>query len=323
MPVIDLHAHMTPACLIQALRTGDLVHGIDPAAIARGMLRSISADDRLADMDRCGIDAQVVSCEPQMYCYQFAAADALAVHRDCNDEVAALVRDHPNRFAGLAILPMQDMASAIGEMTRALGELGLRGVMIGDHVNGHLLDEHMFRAFWRAAESMNAVVFLHQASPTLVSVRTSRYHLGNTIGNAMDRTVSAASIVCGGVLEDFPGLRICLAHGGGYLCFAAGRLDWGYKWRPSAREHISRPPSTYLRQFYYDCITHDEQALRFLIETVGVDRVVFGSDYPGFAAGPEGIGYDPMAWFMSLPNLSDAEKAAITSGNPATLLGLK
>src|SRR5215469_11026499 len=104
MPVIDLHAHLTPRCLIQSLRTGDLLHGIDPAVIARGMLRSISMDDRIADMERYGVDIQVVSCEPQMYCYQFAALNALAVHRDCNDEVAALVRDHPDRFAGLAIL---------------------------------------------------------------------------------------------------------------------------------------------------------------------------------------------------------------------------
>jgi aminocarboxymuconate-semialdehyde decarboxylase len=322
MATIDLHAHLSPACMTDALRVGDLLHGIDPATFARGLLRPISTSARLADMDRYGVDVQVISTEPQMYCYQFDVSAALAIHRECNEEVASLVAEHPDRFAGLAILPMQDVPIAVAELTRAITELGLRGVMIGDHVNGHLLDEEQFRPFWRAAERLEAIVLLHQASPTLVASRTTRYHLANTIGNAVDRTIDVASIVCGGILEDFPGLKICLAHGGGYTCFAAGRLDWGYKWRASAREHITQPPSAYLPKFYYDCITHDERALRFVIDTVGADRVVFGSDYPGFAAGREGVAYDPKAWLTSLPNITDAEKTAILIDNPARLLGL-
>lgn len=322
MATIDMHAHLTPACMTDALAAGALLHGVDPATFARGLLRQISTGERLADMDRYGVDVQVVSAEPQMYGYEFGVTTAQAIHRECNDEVAALVASHPDRFSGLAIVPMQDVPAAVAEMTRAVAGLGLRGVMIGDHVNGHLLDEEQFRPFWRAAAQLEAVVLLHQASPTLVASRTRRYHLANTIGNAVDRTIDVASIVCGGVLEDFPGLKICLAHGGGYACFAAGRLDWGYKWRASARQHITRPPSAYLPMFYYDCITHDERALRFVIDSVGLDRVVFGSDYPGFAAGREGIGYDPKAWLLHLPGLTDAEKTAICVDNPARLLGL-
>lgn len=322
MATIDLHAHLTPRCMTDALRSGGLLHGLDPATFARGLLRPIDTSRRLADMDRYGVDVQVVSAEPQMYCYQFDGPAALAIHRDCNDEVAALAGQRPDRFAGLAIVPMQDVPAAVEEMTRAVTRLGLHGVMIGDHVNGQLLDEEQFREFWQAAERLHAIVLLHQASPTLVAERTVRYHLANTIGNAVDRTIDVASLICGGVLEDFPALKICLAHGGGYACFAAGRLDWGYKWRAAAREHISRPPSAYLPMFYYDCITHDERALRFILDSVGADRVVFGSDYPGFAAGREGAGYDPKAWLTGLPGISDAEKAAILSGNPARLLGL-
>lgn len=322
MATIDMHAHLTPSCLTDALRAGKLLHGLDPAGFARGMLRPISTQQRLADMERYGVEMQVVSPEPQMYCYQFETAAALAIHRDCNDEVAELVSGRPDRFGGLAIVPMQDVPAAIEEMTRAVSALGLHGVMVGDHVNGSLLDEDQFRPFWRAAEQQQAVVLLHQASPTLVAARTMRYHLANTVGNAVDRTIDAATLVFGGVLEDFPALRVCLAHGGGYLCFAAGRLDWGYRWRASARQHITRPPSTYLSRFYYDCITHDERALRFIIDTVGADRVVFGSDYPGFAAGAEGAGYDPRAWLTSLTGLTDAEKHAILAENPARMLGL-
>lgn len=183
---------------------------------------------------------------------------------------------------------MQDVSAAVDEMTRAMTELRLCGVMIGDHVNGRLYDEPEFGPFWRSAEELGALVLMHQASPTLVADRTTRYHLPNTVGNAVDRTINMASLIFGGVLDDFPTLKICLSHAGGYGCFAAGRLDWGWQWRASARQRVARRPSSYLSQFYYDCVTHDERTLRFVIDTVGIDRVVFGSDYPGFAAGAEG-----------------------------------
>lgn len=322
MPTIDLHAHLTPRCMLDALQTGDKLHGLEPRAFARGQLRPLSTADRLRDMDRYGVDVQVVSPEPQMYCYDASPASAVPLHRECNDEIAALVQDRPDRFAGLAILPMQDVPSAIEELTRCMVGLGLSGVMIGDHVRGRLLDEPDFRPFWAEAQRLGAVVLLHQASPTLVASRTTRYHLANTVGNAVERTIDVAALVLGGVLEEFPELRICLSHAGGYACFAAGRLDWGYQWRASARERIPHPPSTYLPKFFYDCITHDARALRFVADTVGIDRIVFGSDYPGFAAGKAGAGYDPKAWLTGLAEFDDAEKRAILEDNPARLLGL-
>jgi aminocarboxymuconate-semialdehyde decarboxylase len=308
--------------MIDALQTGDTLHGLLPQAFARGLLRPLSTQQRISDMDRFGVDVQVVSPEPQMYCYDAPLASAVPLHRECNDEVAAMVRDRPDRFAGLAILPMQDVPSAIEEMIRCLLGLGLRGIMIGDHIRGRLLDEPAFRPFWANAERLGAVVLLHQAAPTLVASRTTRYHLPNTLGNAVDRTIDVAALILGGVLEQFPDLRICLSHAGGYACFAAGRLDWGYRWRQSARELIPRPPSTYLPRFFYDCITHDARALRFVADTVGIDRIVFGSDYPGFAAGKEGSAYDPKAWLTGLEEFDDAEKHAILEDNPVRLLGI-
>ena len=322
MGAIDLHAHLTPACLLDALARGVPLHGLDPAGVARGLLRPIDTAQRLADMDRLGVTMQVVSPEPQVYCYQHDAAAVAALHRECNDEIAALVAARPDRFRGLAVLPMQDVGRAVAELSRTVGELGLSGVMVGDHVNGGLYDEPQFREFWQEAERLGALVLLHQASPTLVAARTTRYHLANTIGNAVERTVDVAAIVFGGVLDAYPDVRICLCHGGGYTCFAAGRLDWGWRWRESARTRIAAPPSSYLSRFFYDCITHDERALRFIVDTVGIDRVVFGSDYPGYAAGAEGTGYDPVQWLAGSVLLSDAEKQAILTTNATALLRL-
>lgn len=122
-------------------------------------------------------------------------------------------------------------------------------------------------------------------------------------------------------MDACPELTIALAHAGGYASFAAGRMDWGWRWRVEARANIDRPPSEYLGRFYYDCITHSEPALRFLIDTVGIDRVVFGTDYPGFAAGREGAGYQPRQWLSGLRSLSASETRAILGGNLERLLG--
>jgi aminocarboxymuconate-semialdehyde decarboxylase len=321
-PTIDIHAHLTPHNLLRARQEGRTLHGIEPEAIARGQGLDIDLDHRVADMDRLGVDVQVVSAEPQMYCYEYPVEQALPIQREANEEVHQLQVDRPDRFRGLAIIPLQDVRAAIAEMERTVDGLGMTGVMVGDHVNGQLFDEAVFAPFWAAAEALGAVVFLHQASPTLVSSRTKRYHLPNTVGNPIERTLSFAALVFGGVMDRHPDLTVVLGHGGGYTCFAAGRMDWGWQWRAEARVNISRPPSSYLGRFYYDSITHSEPALRFVIDSVGVDRVLFGTDYPGFAAGKAGAEYQPRAWLTGLATLTEAEKDAILGGNLAALLGL-
>jgi aminocarboxymuconate-semialdehyde decarboxylase len=322
MRVIDVHAHVTPQCLLDARAGARSLYGLDPAQLGKGLKLQATMEQRIADMDRLGVDVQVLSTQGQLYCYEEDPSVAIKLHRECNDEMRALVAANPRRFAGLAIVPLQDAELAVTELRRAVTELGLRGVMVGDNVAGALWDEPRFRPFWAAAQELDALVLLHQAPPTMVSSAVRRYHLSNTIGNLVERTVSFASIVFGGVLDEFPRLKICLAHGGGYACFGVGRMDWGWQWRESARTNIDAPPSSYLSRFYYDCITHNEAALRFLVDSVGADRVLFGSDYPGFAAGPEGVGYDPVAWLRDLSSLTGEEKQSILSGNAAGALGL-
>jgi aminocarboxymuconate-semialdehyde decarboxylase len=194
--------------------------------------------------------------------------------------------------------------------------------MIGDHVNGLLYDDERFEPFWAAVEQLGAVILFHQSSPTVTKARIDRYHLSNTVGNPVERTLDFAALVFGGVLDRHPDLRLCLAHGGGYVCFGIGRMDWGWQWRPEARVNIAQPPSAYLGRFFYDCITHSEAALRFLIDSVGIDRVVFGSDYPGFAAGKAGEHYQPREWLVGLDRITAEEKEAILGGNLERLFGL-
>src|SRR2546427_5580526 len=221
----------------------------------------------------------------------------------------------PKRFAGLGTLPMQDVKTSIAELERCMTQLGLTGAEINDHVNGRTLDEAEFRPFWKAAEQLGALVFFHQGGETVVSPRTKRYHLPNTVGNLVDRAVTFATLVSGGVMDECPDLKIVLGHGGGYTCYGIGRMDHGWKVRSEARVNITQPPSAYLRRFYYDCIVYTESALRFLIDTVGADPVVFGTDWP----------YDmaldwPVSWILSLTTLTPDEKEAILWRNLERLL---
>jgi len=319
MSVIDMHAHISPHFLRDGASVG--IPGLDLRSVLRGLRHERGIDERLADMDRLGVDVQVLSTQGQLYCTDQDPSATLALHRMCNDYVHEMVRAHPDRFAGLAIIPMQDTELAVAELTRSTVELGLAGAMVGDHVNGALWDEPRFEPFWAAADRLGALVFFHQAPPTLVASRTRRYHLTNTIGNLVERTVTFATLVFGGIVERFPNVNICLAHGGGYACYGVGRMDWGWRWRAEARQHAEAPPSTYLSRFFYDSITHSEAALRFLIDSVGADRVLFGTDYPGFAAGSAGAGYDPVAWLRGLGSITDAEKQLILSANLLRLLG--
>jgi aminocarboxymuconate-semialdehyde decarboxylase len=331
MRSIDIHAHVTPQCFWRATENGGDWHTLRREKDARGGEVALvghrrqslpprarwTPEERIADMDSLGVDVHVVSPYVGFYNYQLDAAVAAATSRATNDEIAAMVKGWPQRFAGLGTLPMQDVKTAVGELERCLTQLGLKGVEINDHVNGRTLEEPEYRPFWKAAEQMGAVVFFHQGGETLVTPRSARYHLPNSIGNLVDRAVTFATLVHGGVLDAHPDLKIVLGHGGGYTCYGIGRMDHAWQVRTEARAHITQPPSAYLRRFYYDCIVYTEEALRFLIDSVGVDRVVFGTDWP----------YDmaldwPVAWVLGMTSLSSEEKDAILCKNLERLLGI-
>jgi aminocarboxymuconate-semialdehyde decarboxylase len=318
MRSIDIHAHLTPQCFQRAVLAGQEWHGMTRAeGELSNPMNAWTPEQRLADMRSLGVDVQVVSTNVAFYKYDQDVATTSTIARECNNEVHQMTVDYPERFAGLATLPMQDIPAAIAELERSVVQLGLKGAMINDHVNERTFDAPEFLPFWKAAEQMGALIFIHQARPTLVTQRTQRYHLPNTIGNLVDRAVTFASFVFGGVMDACPNLKICLAHGGGYTCFGIGRMDRGWQVRSEARVHINKPPSAYVSKFYYDCLTHSEAALRLLLDTVGADRVVLGTDWPADMR----IDW-PVAWVLGLQSLTQEEKELILWKNLERLLGI-
>ncbi len=318
MRTIDIHAHSTPQSFIKATTSGEDWHTLNLGSALSNPRNGWTPEQRIADMDSLGVDIQVVSTTAAFYRYDLDTEVTAAMHRECNDEVSQLTKDHPDRFAGLANIPMQDPTAAIEELERSMVTLGLKGAMINDTANNVTYDEPQYLPFWKAAEELGALIFIHQrGGDTLVTPRSDKYHLMNSIGNLVDRAVTYATFVFGGVMDKHPDLKICLAHGGGYTCFGIGRMDRGWQVRPEARVNIQEPPSAYLRKFYYDCLTHSEPALRYLIDSVGIDRILFGTDWPADMA----IDW-PVSWVLGLESLTQEEKDAILWKNLESLLDL-
>lgn len=337
MPIIDTHAHVSPERYKEAIRKGERWHGLDAVAgeIHRpdGFNKDLAT--RLEEMDATGIDRQLVTPNVGFYQYDNDLDATRTIARECNEEIAEMVAAHPTRFSGLATIPMQDIPAALEELRYAIEHLGLMGAIISDHVNGRTYDEPEFLEFFRGAEAMGAILHFHQGGggvQTVVHSRQPRYSLPNGIGNLADRTITFASLVFGGVMDACPDLKLLLAHGGGYTAFGVGRLDkvagaFEGSWpdgpltppfpQPDTQYRLSRPPSSYLSQFHYDCCTYDGDALRFLIDRVGIDQVMLGTDYPAPM-----LLHDSVNWVRSLPQLTDAEKEAILDVNPTRFLGL-
>ena len=331
MRSIDIHAHLMPQCLWQTVAAGNAWYGIrhepgDGLGFAVNQEKRIAItpklrftpEERLKDMDEQGVDVQVISIHTPFFSYHLDAAQGQQLARDVNDEIAAMTRQWPQRFAGLATLPVQDVGAAVDELERAVHVLGLKGVELDTVVHGHTWDEPHFLPFFKAAEAMGAVLFFHpQPQDNLLLQRTDRYGLSNSIGVIVEDALIVATLIFGGILDACPDLKVCIAHGGGPACFGMGRLDRGWQVRSEARLHIQKPPSTYQRRLYYDCITSSEAALRFLIDQVGVDRVVLGSDWPFVQWEPS-----PVAWVQGLQSLTAEEKSKILWENLEQLLGL-
>jgi aminocarboxymuconate-semialdehyde decarboxylase len=332
MRTIDIHAHLMPQCLWQTVDAGQAWYGIryEPGhglgfTVRHGKRSPIQTpklrftpEERLQDMDAQGVDVQVISIHTPLFSYDLDPAQGRQLARDVNDEIATMARQWPSRFAGLATLPVQDVGAAVEELERAVHVLGLKGAELDTVMQGHNWDEPQFLPLFKAAEALGAVLFFHpQPQDNLLLLRTDKYGLANSIGVPVEDALVVATLIFGGILDACPALKVCIAHGGGPACFGMGRLDRGWQVRSEARRHIHQPPSTYQRRLYYDCITNSEAALRFLIDQVGVDRVVLGSDWPFVQWEPS-----PVAWVQGLPSLTPEEKSKILWENLEQILGL-
>ena len=301
---IDVHAHYIPAALPElANRRG----GFGPAANMRDSMSDL--DQRLADMDERGIDVELVSAPPYV---QNSAPD---ICKQMNDATAEAI-DGSKRFIGLATLPMQEPEAAAAELERCVRELGFRGLEILTNVQGENLHAPRFAPLYRKMQELDVAAFVHPQN-VLGADRLSEFFMNNIIGNPSDTAVAAGCLIFGGVLEEMPGLRFVLAHGGGTCPFLRGR--WEHAWRQHlvVDTQISRPPSEYFRKLYFDTLTHSTPVLNYLVETVGHERLMLGSDYP-FGMGD----YTPPVSVQAVPHLTDAQREAIYCENAIRVFGL-
>src|SRR5262245_10219393 len=270
---------------------------------------------RNADMAAAEVDVQVLSATPQTYFYDQESSVAVACAALQNDQIAKLVKAHPDRFLGIATLPMQSPQRAADELTRAVSSLGLRGAMIGSNVQGKNLDDPALEPLWAAAAELGAFVLVHPVQ-VAGAERMRSYYLNNLIGNPLDTTIAAACLVFGGVLERHPTLNVLLVHGGGFVPYQAGRWVHGWHVRPEPKVNVKRSPELWLDRFYYDTILHAQPQLEFLVGSVGSARVLLGSDYPYDMGTGECV-----RQVKALP-IPEADKAAVLNGNAVKLLGV-
>lgn len=273
-----------------------------------------SVERRLADMDRMGVDMQAVSAAPSQYYYSADAERGGAVSRVINDELAVLVSRHADRFVGIGTLPLQNAEMAVAELVRCVKELGFRGVEIGTHVNGEEISSPRLAPFWAKIEELDVVVFIHPTSATHPQ-RLGDHYLANLLGHPFESTLAISHLIFDGVLERHSGLKIVIAHGGGFLPAYPGRLDHGYGARRDVCEGLPHPPSTYLKRLYFDTMVFDPDQLRFLIEQYGADHIVLGTDYP-YDMGED----DPLGLLARVAGLDNDARDAIGGGNAAALL---
>lgn len=324
--VVDIHCHLgIPAAdaIVQAKYPGP-PPGINDFTSARtsqvnremfgAMGRTLNTvDTRLQDMDRLGIDVQALSPSPGQYFYYVDPETGRDAARAVNDGMAAAVADNPDRFIGMGTVPLQNVEMAVEEMKRCVKGLGLRGIEISSNVNGVDFHDARFRPFWAAAEELDILIFLHPLGFTHAQ-RMSEYYFNNLIGNPLESTLAIGHLIFGGVLDRHPGLKICVAHGGGYLPGYWGRMDHGWRARSDCSEHCRHEPSSYLRKLWLDTLVFDRDQLEQLVRSHGADRLCLGSDYPFDMAEPDPVGFHS--------RLSDEDQAKIMGLNAAELLGM-
>ena len=326
-PAIDVHAHvLVPEVyavaaehnIFSELPTDPGVTEVmrqqirDRAGMVLGRMSDLS--DRIAKMDAMGVDVQVLSASLVHQGLEWADAQtSLRLARTTNDWIAKAVAQHPTRFIGLGTLPLHVPALAVAELERCLRELGLRGVAISTMAGAMELGDPQLKPFWAKAEALGALVYIHPGGNR--DRRFKRFHLWNSVGQAFEEAMAISSLMYDGVLESFPRLKICISHGGGYMPYYMGRIDRNYVEKANTRVNMSKPPIEYLRMLYFDSCVYERPVLQHLVDKVGADRVLLGSDYP--------VGETkPIEFVRETETLSSGQKEQIVRGNAAALFGI-
>lgn len=327
-PRIDVHNHVIPLEMLQAIER-------DPARykmsfqekdgkrriVREGghtfpVFREFSDPAaKVASMDRRGLDVAFISPAPMVFFYWLDADTALEASRIINDGIANMAAAYPERLRGMGTLPMQHPDAAVTELERVVKDHGFRSIELGTSVEQEQLAEPRFRSVLKRAQELKVFVFAH---PYAFSGEAGleKYYLRNLIGNPLQSTIMVANLMFSGALDELKQLKICLAHGGGFVPYQIGRFVHGHKVRKETRELTKTSPNKYLRRFYYDTITHDPRALRYLIDLVGADRVTIGTDAP-FDMGDE----SPEQSLRAVKGLTAAEREQVCCRTPLSLVG--
>jgi aminocarboxymuconate-semialdehyde decarboxylase len=267
-----------------------------------------------ADMDADRLDMALVSPSPPHFYYWVGGAAGEEITRMGNDGIAAFCKKDSDRFRGIGGVPLQNGGeAAAAELERSM-KAGLLGCVIGDRVGAQALDEPQFEPFWAAAERLGALVYIH---PDFADFKPLfPFYMANHIGNPLSTTVAAARLILSGHFERYPGLRVILAHAGGNLPWAIGRIEHAWNVRPETKIHTPHPPRHYFKNLYFDVITFSQSALKWMVGEVGADHVVCGTDYPYDMMQPRVVDYVEGA------GLAEEEQEKILRTNTAKLMGL-
>ncbi|HTS75830.1 MAG TPA: amidohydrolase family protein [Bryobacteraceae bacterium] len=326
MPIIDFHNHYYPPGYLKALQSGEsavrvtiddhgnpLLHYPGDYNIAVPGQRDLNVRRKM--LDDLGIDMQVYTLTtPGTHVESPATAARLASL--VNDEFAEGIAAHRGRFSALATLPLNDPAASVKELERAMRQLHLPGAMLFSNVNGLALADARFLPLYELANDLGAVLYIHPTHPVGVEAMTD-FWLMPLVGFLMDTTLAASKLVFTGIPEKFPRIRWALTHLGGTIPYMAERLDRGWRAFKECRVNIDRPPSEYLRKFYFDTVNFNQDALKLAIAFAGADHLLAGSDYAHQIGSPK-----LMLESLRALDVSETDRAGMLGGNTARLLGL-
>jgi aminocarboxymuconate-semialdehyde decarboxylase len=287
--VIDIHTHVVPSRLAADPRRDrrwpsvELSAGDDAAVVIGGKVfrkidaRSWDVGKRLADMVEDGTDMQVLSPMPELLSHWLPADDAEYLADVMNDEIAAMIAQAPENFAGIGMVCAQDVPRAVRQLQKVKA-LGFAGIEIGTHINGTALGSDTLFPIYEVAEALDLGIFVHPLHPAGMERVAASPEFAATAVFPLETALASVSLLAAGVTERFPRLRILLSHGGGALSWILPRMDFG--WSLGLKGQMTQPPSKLARQFWYDTILYDPASLSFLADAVGTDHIVVGSDYP-------------------------------------------
>ena len=327
--VVDVHCHWFPEALIRLLERDGPRHGIQVGPLPSGdrglrfirwfhppLRPFVDVEDRLAYMDRAGVDTHVVTLSGQVTPIWVEPGFGLAMSQVVNDEYAALQEKHPDRFIGVAAVPLQDPARALAELERAVGGQGLRGVNLVANIQGKYLDAPEFLPFFERVQELGVPVLVHPTDPGGAAA-VDEHALFAHVGYPLDTTVAIARLVFSGVLERLPRIPWIFYHGGGAAPYLRGRWDRGFRSGFPEAPRLSRAPGEYVASLYFDTLVYDAETLRYLVGAVGPDHVLMGTDYPYALMAEE----DPVGSVHAVRGLAAVDRAKILGGNASRLFG--